>query len=160
MEYIRLRILIGLVLASTKGFFSFGKVAWRYKPLYALSSMSLVSWGCLMMFENQIALVYPIYSVLPGYLPSILYLTAAFAWPILFFNRKFKAARMSVLAQGLVHIANGINFLPSVLLYFPGAMTGATIYIGMGLALVDSWRFTPEIISGNTYAVGESKEPS
>ena len=77
---------------------------------------------------------------------------------------QFKAARMAILAQGLIHLTNGINFVPSIIFDFPGAMTGATMYIILGLQLIQSWKDTPPILTEDittqelTYGLGQRQK--
>lgn len=156
-----------LLKARLSTVLTFGVVAWKTKPLYVLSSLSLFSWGVIMLFSNHLIEVYAIYSFLPSFYSSGVYFLICGAWPVLFYMGQFKAARMIILAQGLVHLTNGLNFLPSIIFDFPGAMTGATIYIVLGLQLIQSWRDTPLILaednppSDKTYArLGKLEEPA
>lgn len=100
-----------------------------------------------MLFTNDLVTVYAIYSFLPTFYSSGVYFLVCGAWPVLFYMGQFKAARVVILAQGLIHLTNGLNFLPSIYFDFPGAMTGATIYIMLGLQLIQSWKDTPPILT-------------
>jgi hypothetical protein len=132
-----------MVKMRFKTIFGYLRAIYKSRPLYVLSSISLMSWATIMLFDNRLVEVYGIFSFLPWQSSSLIYLIAAISWPVAFYSGRFRSARVSILIQGFVHITNGLNFIPSIVLDFPGAMTAATMYILLGLLLIDSWNETP-----------------
>lgn len=135
------------LVSRTKTFRGFMATVWKHKPIYFLSSLSLLSWAIVLWHQADpnVLKVYPAFALLPFPTSTIIYVLVAFSWPVFFYRGDFKAARVAILGQGIVHIMNGMTFLPGVFLEFPGALPRAVTHMAIGAILIASWHDTPLI---------------